>query len=531
MAGERENKLFTKPNKLNDMKKLYFIIAILLISSLGGFAKKKETQEKPNVIIIFPDQLRRYSASYWSEEPYRQHVIGKPDPVVTPVLDKLAKNGVVFTQAISNYPLCSPYRGMMLTGLYPQQNGIWGNCKKERTHDLKDDVKAITDIFYDSGYNTAYFGKCHWEKTEALFDKDGNYKGTLDEPGGNYMNTYDTYVPPGAARHSIEYFYQALNDSHFNSKVFSSDPQVIDGKADGEMHRPMKFSAKNEATQIVKYLKNTHGQRDTDKPFCMIWALNPPHNPWDDKNTEMDVLHKNYDTDKFEKIEDLVLRGNADLEVAKYARNYFSNVTSVDTYMGVVIDELEKQGALDNTIIVFSSDHGEMLGSHGKTGKNVFEQEAVSIPFVVHYPKKVKAGITDLMIGVTDVLPTVVSMAGLKDQIPQNVQGQDFSELIYNPKSKKLKKPESVLLLLGQARGVQDKRYTLCVEEDTTKSKLTETYLYDNVADPYQQKRISFEEKPEVVKRLLADLGKKLKYSNDPWYLERRHSELLVYPD
>lgn len=516
------------------MKGIYFIIGLMLFSSFACTQKTQNTEKdvkNPNVLIIFPDQLRRYSAGFWSEEPYRQNVIGEPDPVVTPTLDKMAKNGVVFTQAISNYPLCSPYRGMMLTGLYPNQNGIHGNCKEGRTHDLRDDVKTITDLFFEAGYNTSYFGKCHWEKTEALFDENGNYKGTTEAPGGHLVNTYDTYVPPGPARHSIEYFYQALKDSHYDSRVYSSDPKVIDGKRDGELFRPRKFSAKNEAEQIVKYLQNTHGQRDTDKPFCMIWALNPPHNPWNDENTEMETMHKYYDKDKFAEIKDLVLRDNADYEVANYARNYFANVTAVDTYMGWVMNELEKQGMLDNTIVIFTSDHGEMLGSHGKTGKNVFEQEAISIPFIVHYPEKVKAGVSDLMLGATDVLPTLMSLAGLEERIPQEVQGTDFSKVILHPGDATMQKPESVLLILGEARAVHTEKYTLCIEEDTLKNALTETYLYDNITDPYQIKRISFEEKPELVKSMLSDLGQKLKDSNDRWYLERRHKELVNYPD
>lgn len=507
-------------------------LALLAIVSPWGCKEvEKQIDKKPNVVIIFPDQLRRYSAGFWNEEPYRSEVVGVSDPVVTPTIDKLAKNGVVFTNAISNYPLCSPYRGMMLTGQYPQQNGIWGNCKAGRNHELRDDVKTITDVFYEAGYNTSYFGKCHWEKTEALFDENGNYKGTLEEPGGHLVNNYDTYVPPGASRHSIEYFYQALKDAHFDSHIYSSDPKLIGGKKDGELHKTTKFSAENEADQIIKYVRNSHGQRDEDKPFCMIWALNPPHNPWDDANTDMDALHQHYDTDKFAGIKDLVLRPNADLEVAHYARNYFANVTAVDKYVGTVIDELEKQGLLENTIVIFTSDHGEMLGSHGKTGKNILELESIAIPFIVHYPKKVKTGITDLMLGATDIMPTLLGLAGLQDRTPSVIQGDDFSKEILHPGTDEIEKPESVLLLLGNARGIQNDRYTLCIEEDVVAGKITSSYLYDNKKDPYQQTKMLLDVTQSDVQLLLEALGEKLKYSNDPWYLERKYADLIVYPE
>lgn len=518
----------------------YIIIFLLTALVSGCNSQKPEVKlvdQKPNVIIIFPDQLRRYSAGFWSEEPYKDLVVGKPDPVITPTIDKLAKNGVVFTHAISNFPLCSPYRGMMLSGLYPEQNGIWNNCKKGRDHSLRNDIETIPDLFFKAGYNTSYFGKCHWLKTEPLYDKEGNYVGTTEAPGGNYVNEYDTYIPTGKTRHNIEYFYQALKDEHFNPRIYSSDPLTIEGKKDGELFMPKIFSPKNEADKIIKYLKNEHGQRDSKKPFCMIWSMNPPHNPWDDANTDMESLHENYDTDKFPNIDkNLVVRENADLEVAKYARHYYANVTSSDKYIGLVIDELEKMGLLDNTIVLFSSDHGEMMGSHGDTGKNAFELESLSIPFIVHWPKGLKKGISDVLFGAPDVLPTVMGLAGLKTQIPKAIQGTDFSSLLFNPSTSTVKKPTSVLIMLGNSRGIETERYTFCVREDKKEwneevvSKIDAVYFYDNLKDPYQLKKIDAKDQPEIANKLLVELGMLLKKTNDPWFKTKKYKEVIPYP-
>lgn len=521
---------------MNFKNSILILMAMLSISCQPKKQQVETSSEKPNILIIFPDQLRRYSAGYWSEDKFKDYVIGKPDPVVTPNIDKLAKNGVVFTQAISNYPLCSPYRGMLMSGMYPEQNGIWNNCREGRDDSLKDDISTITDLFFESGYNTSYFGKCHWRKTEPLFDEKGNYVGSKEEPGGHYVNTYDTYIPAGKPRHSIEYFYQALKDEHFNPHIYSSDPNAIEGKKDGELHLPKVYSAKNEAEKIVNYLQNKNKQRDSNKPFCMIWSLNPPHNPWDDASTDMEELRAHYDVDKFPKVdESMIVRGNADIEVAHYARNYFAAVTSTDKYIGVVLDELEKMGALDNTIVIFSSDHGEMLGSHGLEGKNVIEMEATAIPFIVHWPKGLKANINDILLSVPDVLPTTMGLAGLSDKIPSAVQGTDFSELLTNPSSTKIKKPEAVLLMLGNSRGVLTKRYTLCLRENKKQwdkkegTKLAETFLYDNIEDPYQLKKISLDERPEVAKELLTKLGGLLKKANDPWYKNRKYNNMIPY--
>ncbi|MFB9057818.1 sulfatase [Mariniflexile ostreae] len=511
-------------------------MSILTLGCKSNIRKEQAVEErKPNVLIIFPDQLRRYSAGFWSQDPYRNHVVGKPDPVITPTIDKLAENGVVFTQAVSNFPLCSPYRGMLMSGMYPEQNGIWNNCKVGRDHSLKDDIPTIPDLFLNAGYNTSYFGKCHWLKNDPLFDEKGNYKGTTEEPGGHYVNNYDTYIPPGKSRHGIEYFYQSLKDEHFNPHIYSNDSYVIDGKKDGDLYLPQIFSPISESKTIIDYLQNERGQRDSDKPFCMIWSLNPPHNPWNDESTDMETLNKYYNKDKFPEIDTLLARKNVDKEVGNYVRHYYANVTSTDYYIGLVLDELEKMGELDNTIVIFSSDHGEMLGSHGKEGKNTVELEASAIPFIVHWPKGLKPGITDVLFSAPDVLPTAMGLAGIQSQIPEEIEGTNFSDLILNKENNTVKKPEAVLFMLGNSRGVLSNRYSLCLTENKTQwnlsegTKLAEAFIYDNLEDPYQLNKIDIKEIPEIAENLLKELGTLLRKTNDPWYQQKKYNDIIPY--
>ncbi len=519
------------------MKQILLLALVLL--TLGCKEEKKSEvvlaeTKAPNVLIIYPDQLRRYSAGFWSKEKYRAHVIGKPDPVVTPHIDKLAENGVVFTQAVSNFPLCSPARGMILSGRYPEQNGIWNNCRKDRDESLRDDIETITDLFYDAGYNTSYFGKCHWLKNEPLFDEKGTYVGSTEKPGGNYINRYDTYVPPGKSRHSIEYFYQSIRDTHYDPLVYSNDPNAIDGKKDGELYEPKTFTPKIEAKKIKSYLQNKDNLRDSKKPFFLMWSLNPPHNPWDDENTDMETLAKYYNKEKYPQDSLLAVRDNADLKVANYVRHYFANLTSVDNYIGQVLETLEEMGELDNTIILFSSDHGEMLGSHGKEGKNVFETESLAIPFIVHWPKGLQGGtINDALFGGPAVLPTVMGLAGLNKNIPEAIEGIDFSPLLTNSNENTVQKPEGILLMLANSRGILTNRYTLCVDQkkhgDDNAKGLQEVYMYDNQEDPYQLKKLSIDEQPEVAANLLSILGKELKRTNDPWYQQKKFKDVIRY--
>jgi len=472
---------------------------------------------KPNVLIIFPDQLRRYSAGYWSKEPYKNLVYGKPDPVITPNIDNLAENGIVFTNAVSNYPVCSPFRGMLISGLYPEQNGIWNNCKVGRDESLKNDIPTLPNLFKQANYNTAYIGKAHWLKPEPTFDKTGNFVATTSSPGGNYINNFDTYIPPGKERQGIEYFYQSVKDDHFNPMVFSNDPFTIDGKKDGEIHYPKQYSHKSESKVIIDYLKNNRNQRDATKPFLLIWSLNPPHNPWDDKNTDVSMVEKFYSKEKYPEIDkNLVVRNNAKLENTKHARNYFAAVSSVDYYIGLVLNELKSQGMLDNTIVIFSSDHGEMLGSHGKQGKNQMELEATAIPFIVHWPKGLQPRTTNLLLSVPDILPTVMGLSGLKNNIPKTIEGSDFSSYLLNESTSTIKKPIASLLMIYNARGVLTDRYTLVIQKKNVKKEHVESFIYDNEKDPYQLNKLQLDEIPKISKKLLKELAILLKQTNDP---------------
>lgn len=159
-----------------------YLTAGLMAINVSSFAQKPA---KPNVIFIFPDQFRNYSLGYWNQGNNSEHIQGKPDPAKTPSLTKLASEGIVFSRVMSTFPLSSPYRGMLLTGKYPNQNGLTANCHKDRAIGIKADGQAMADIFGKAGYETAYFGKCHWERTEPLFDEKGTYQGTTKQSAGS----------------------------------------------------------------------------------------------------------------------------------------------------------------------------------------------------------------------------------------------------------------------------------------------------------------------------------------------------------
>ncbi len=507
------------------MRNLIPVIIVLSLAASSVACKQQKEEKLPNIIYIFPDQYRNYSLGFWSQAGHAKYLQGSPDPVSTPALDKLASKGIVFNRAVSNYPLCSPYRGMLLSGMYPDQNGLTTNCRDDRDVQLKTDAVCITDIFAQAGYNVSYFGKCHWQKTEPLFDTNGTYVGSTQAPGGHYINRYDTYVPPGPDRHGIDYYFQVLKDNHFNPLVYSNDPEAIEGKKDGELHMPGRFSSELESEKIIDYLSNTHGQRDPEKPFFMIWSLNPPHNPWTEASTYMDFYDQYTESGKVN-LDQLLTHENADTTIGKYAPYYFANVSAVDHFIGKVLDHLDELGLTENTIIVFSSDHGEMLGSHGKRGKNIPEIEAFNIPFIIKWGDRFRHRVEDLILSVPDVMPTLLGLAGIEDKSPVEVQGKNYAGILQSHGTDPLGKPGSALFINMNSRGVYTGDQMFIVREN--EGELAEAYVYDNITDPYQQNKVPFEE-VENGQELRAELFRFLRETNDRWYQEKICSDFLSY--
>lgn len=516
---------------------LLTLTAGLSISESYGITETEARKDKkrPNLLYIFPDQYRMHALSIWSNPDYKNAISTSGDPVHTPNLDKLAKQGVLFTQVCSTFPVSSPHRGMLMSGMYAQTNGLDINCRLGRKQELNHEIECFTDVLAKADYETAYVGKTHWHKTEAVFDKDGNYVGSTEEPGGHSAFEFDTYIPEGKSRHSNKYWFQQVRDNHFNALSYSNRPELVSGKSDGEACRSYQFTSKREADVVIRYLMNKNNERNPDKPFSIIWSLNPPHPPYNNLNDCDTTIYNQYYRDM--PVNELLVRKNVD-ENAKSAnpsneskkrimnaRIYFSLITAIDREIGRVLEALEETGEADNTIVVFTSDHGEMLDSHRLMGKSMIYDESFLVPFMIRYPQKLKHQLNDLMFGSVDIMPTMLGLMGLDKMIPSSVMGRDYSDGILSGKYQKNPKPVSAFYFRPDAKGVRTNQYTY---EVTRKG----TYmLFDNLRDPYQMKSISLESIPEKsASELKTALGQWLKEAHDKWYDQKINEGLIVYP-
>jgi len=455
----------------------------------------------PNLVFVFPDEFRQQAIGFMGQ-----------DPVVTPNLDAFGKQGVVFTQAVSNCPICSPYRAMFLTGKYPVSNGVITNCYSDTIRhgiELKDDEQCLTDVLHNAGYHQGYIGKFHLHLPR---EQNNPYtEGWRGEPGKSTF--WDAYTPPGPGRHGVDFWYSyGCCDQHLTPHYWAGDARV-DERIDVN-----EWSVKHETDVAIDYIRNAAGAlRDPGKPFALFVAHNPPHMPFADVPPEYRNAYADKDPGE------LLNRPNVARPVSEHyaaegVPDYFAAITGIDGQFGRLLAALEAEGLTDDTIVVFTSDHGDMMGSHGLMGKDVWYDESLLVPFMIRWPGRIPEGTDDLLFGTPDIMPTLLGLMGLVDSVPAGVEGVDYSRaLIGEP----CERPTSAFYFFSapqfpdqpDRRGVRTDRYTFVV---TRHAQGDEFILHDNETDPYQLENVAGRE-PGVVRALTEELNEWLRKTNDPW--------------
>lgn len=500
---------------MSNLKKIF-----MPLSSLALMGCSQAQDERPNIIYIFPDQFRNQAMAFWNEPEYAPHVGWKADPVQTPRLDAFADESAVLSRAVSNCPLSSPYRGIFLTGMYPERNGITLNCMAERPESsLREDAVCISDVLNAQGYSCGYIGKLHADHP------------TPNDPAnpGQYVSDrrpeWDAYTP-AEKRHGYTYWYSyGTFDEHKNPHYWDTD---------GVRHDPKVWSVGHETDKAIEFLRNRNGERRKNAPFFLTIAYNPPHSPYESLD---DCMEEDYALYRDMRFADLYVRPNADTTLTKAdaARYYFANVTGVDREFGRLLDELKRLGLDKNTIVVFTSDHGETMCSQGTYDpKNSIYTESFNVPFLIRYPERIRPRVDSTLLSTVDIMPTLLSMAGLAENIPDSAEGRDLSPVLLE-NGKKCDIPSAALYIRnvnGQkdaegmvrgffpvARGIKTDRYTfeIAIKKNGSLAGIT---IFDDLNDPYQMEVIDYRKEPELFRELLAILQSKLEEADDVWHRE-----------
>ncbi|WHX26557.1 sulfatase [Virgibacillus halodenitrificans] len=358
---------------------------------------------KPNIVYLFADQWRRQAVGYANE-----------DPVITPNMDQFAKESVVFTQAVSCSPLCSPHRASMLTGKYPMGTGVYTNCKVGADVMLQPNEICISDVLKQAGYRTGYIGKWHLDLPE---------KNISDNPTSG-AEGWDAFTPPGPKRHGFDYWYSyGAWDDHLAPHYWEDTPEKIQIK---------QWSVKHETDKAIEYIRE---QNETD-PFALFVSWNPPHSPFDDvpekykqvyENNIKDDFRKNVNKNSFMVHTGEEVEGGPD-QLAEKRKNYFAAITGIDENFGRILQVLQEENLEENTIVVLTADHGEMMGSHGLMAKHVWYEESIGVPFCIRWPGEIKPDKTDALLNTVDIMPTLLQLADL--DIPATVEGNDLSPVL-----------------------------------------------------------------------------------------------------
>ena len=507
----------------------YIISGLSLITSTMAFSQTNQTV-RPNIIYVFPDQYRNDACGFWNLKGFREYRNSKGDPTITPNLNQFARESLVLTSAQSNNPVSSPHRAMLMTGMYSaNKNGVPVNCNTNSPQStLNPASTTIGDVFSQAGYDCAYIGKYHLDTPTP---NDPNNPGHYVE---NKKEVWDAYTPK-ELRHGFNYWYSyGTFNEHKNPHYWDND---------GCKHEPYEYSPIHEARKAVEYIKNTGNIRDPQKPFLMMLSMNPPHSPY---NSLHDCMEEDYNLYKDIPLDSLLFRPNVDrsMKKMKAAPYYLAKVTGVDRAFGIILTTLKEMELDKNTIVVFTSDHGETMCSHGTTDpKNSPYAESMNVPFIIRYPQKIKPRVDSLLLSTPDIMPTLLGLAGLDKQIPTEVEGRNYSELFLDEYSS-IPRPTSALYFkyadgkifqksmvnnyFPTSRGIKTAKYTLAFTISENR-ELKEILFFDDKKDPYQLKNLPLKGNEKIIKELCKELGRQLKSINDPWYKEKILNELISY--
>lgn len=480
-----------------DFTKTSLLSAGIMIPHLVAASNKKRTP--PNLLLVFPDQMRGQALGFL-----------KKDPVVTPCLDAFARESLVLPQAVSNYPVCSPFRAMLMSGMYPLSNRVVGNCNSARASghcELQKETVCWSDVLKQKGYSLGYIGKWHLDSPHAPYIQCGNNRGSVK---------WNEWCSPDR-RHGFDFWHAyGTYDMHMNPMYWDTHA------AREEFHYVKQWGPEHEADCAINYIHNKEGQyRDNAKPFALVVSMNPPHTPYDQ-------FPKKYLEPYADRTDaELIVRDNVDLRgtsnMSKLAlsqtRNYFANITGVDDQFGRILKALDDTGLKNDTIVLFTSDHGNCVGTHNQATKNNLFEESMLVPFLIRWPGKIKPRQDDLLISSPDIYPTVLELMGLGSSIPAAVQGTSWAQLFATGKGER---PTSQMYIkipfehqgFGH-RGVRTATHKLVME--AMPDKPMKTTLYHLETDPCELKNVASEQ-PEVVEQLLqTELIPWLKKMNDPW--------------
>jgi arylsulfatase A-like enzyme len=403
-----------------------------------------------NVILLHTDQMRADGVGCMGNRFVR-----------TPRIDGLAADGTVYTRHIVSNPICSPSRASLLTGLYPPGHGLWCNGVALNRLDYVEisgqpgegeavvltEPKTMGDVFAEAGYDTASFGKLHLTPTRAPVSY-GYPETCAAWEAGKFEGWTGPYYGFRHVELTIGHGRDAFRAAHYAEWLRREHPEVMRAvRESGKAHPITKLSQLYAlpmpsrlhhswwlAERICAYLREREGKKE---PFFAFVGFPDPHHPFVpcedvvgefegiDVPEPVDVEGRGVEGSPLAGVCQRKAEGLTREDLRKVIRYTYAMICQIDRAVGHILDELERTGLAEQTIVAFTSDHGDFRGDHGRLQKALGASDSLlRVPLVVRAPG---AGLPKRVEGVTsncDVLPTMTRLAGVK--APEGLHGTDM---------------------------------------------------------------------------------------------------------
>ena len=454
---------------------------------------------RPNILLIFSDQ-------------HRGDVMGcAGNPAAqTPNLDRLSSEGVRFSQCCTNSPLCMPARASLISGQYVNQHGVWTNKVVADRHGPSH-VRNVRD----AGYRTAVIGKTHLYTHPGAGDtrkhvhelEDWGYQDITELTGprasANVGSAYTDYL---AEKGLLETHRQFMNEYNKAMRDGILKPwEELPCPLPAEDHLD-SYTARTSADWVRNY--------NSDKPFYLQVCFPGPHDPFDSpaeyramyRPEDMPVDMMEWPSKPIPPYVDYVLKWSAIDGMTREQKQvmmtyYYGKVTLIDDGIGLIMKALEERGMLDNTWIIYTSDHGEMLGDHFMSHKIVFYESALKIPCIIRPPEGVKGFESKALSDQLDVAATILDIGGAEP-----LEQSDGRSLVQNvkaaPDTPDVHKGKEVVFseVYGYSM-VLTERYKMAINSSTHQP----VELYDMTDDPDELRNLVEEPSLEKIRQELQE--------------------------
>lgn len=447
--------------------------------------------KRPNILLLYTDQQRWDTIG----------AAGNPH-ILTPNLDALAAQGALFQHSYVNCPVCQPSRMSMLSGQYPQSLGIRFNGVE-----MPEEVPCLQHFLKRYGYRTGNIGKLHFKNHASAF---------RDHAELHPDYGFDTLIlsdEPGCYEDAYLQWVREKDPSQVDSCRCSTPPAWQGPKFVSHSRKPdtpYVFEGPEELTHTAFVADQTSEfiRQSGNEPFFCIAGFYAPHAPINPPQRFLDL----YDTSAMplpERNPGENWKGHSEDHWRSVKAHYYALISHIDDQIGRILKALEESGKAEDTIVVFTSDHGENLGDHGRVGKCLWYDSSTRVPLIVRYPNGIPKGMqTNSLTEAVDLAPSLLDWCGI--QKPPSMQGKSFRSILEG-KAEIGEQRSSVFFELGRKvnknwKAIKTKDILYCREGSG------EEHLYDLQTDPHQLKDLATDPKyhetlqegrNELLKRLI----------------------------